>query len=344
MKSRFINTTMFTVAVLAAPLAARAQHAVDIERDLGCKPYDHAAGADNAARINTALAEVGKTIFDPIYIPGKQFAIAETLRFPARAGGKISTGGGLTYELGDDQLRNMVGSAATLVWTGPPDGTMIEFPGYGWVIEDLTLVGYPRKTGKDLHAGLPRCKYGLMIRDQVVPSGKSTFSMTFIGFDTAVCCSGTPKQDHCDNMIWPWFGVQDCGIGYQIEHNNSICHTFTHVWNAGCDVLFDAVEGGDIVTQHIAQDEAGTILRCGSVSPNAGYFDLRGIRTDNHARGFCLLECTARPYAQINMSGYLNNQSVAPGQQLVKTGKYPVDLRLDFYGPIPKDLAAKYKR
>ena len=68
------------------------------------------------------------------------------------------------------------------------------------------------------------------------------------------------------------------------------------------------------------------------------------IRTDNNAHGFCLLECTARPYGQINMSGYLNSQSVAPDQQLVKTGGYPVNLRLDFFGPIPKELAAKYPR
>jgi hypothetical protein len=344
MKSRLIQMAALVVALSAASLTVQAQPVVDIERDLKCKPFDYAAGVDNAAKINAALAEVGKTIFDPIYIPGKQFAIADTLRFPARAGGKISTGGGRTYELGSDQLGKMIGSAATLVWTGPLDGTMIEFPGFGWVIEDLTLVGYPRNTGKDPNTDLPRCKYGLVIRDQTVPSGKSTFSMTFIGFDTAVCCSGTPKQDHCDNMIWPWFGVQNCRIAYQIEHCNSICHTFIHVWNAGCDVLFDAQEGGDIVTEHIAQNLPGTILRCGSVSPNAGYFDLRGIRTDNHARGFCLLECTAGPQAQINMSGYFNLLSVAPDQQLVKANGFPVDLRLDFYGPIPKELAEKYKR
>ena len=112
MTSRQIQICVFMIAALAFPSAVGAQHFVDIERDLGCKPFDYAAGVDNAAKINAALDQVGKTIFDPIYIPGKWFAVADTLRLPARAGGKISTGGGRTYELGDDLQGDMIGSAA----------------------------------------------------------------------------------------------------------------------------------------------------------------------------------------------------------------------------------------
>ena len=195
MTSRQIQICVFMIAALALPSAVPRSTSSTLNATWAAnrstmRPASTTQPRSTPRSIRSAKRSSIRSIF-----PENGLPLPIRSAYP-RAGGKISTGGGRTYELGDDLQGDMIGSAARLVWTGPTDRTLLEYSGFGWVIEDLTLIGYPRKTAADIKTELPRCRCGLAIRDEVlrVPSGKATFSITFIGFDIAVCCSSSRSK------------------------------------------------------------------------------------------------------------------------------------------------------
>jgi hypothetical protein len=323
---------------------ARIGNRFDLERDIqfsdatafsgqGLVASNQDSAAHNTAVFNYACAQVGVTIFDPLYISGKTFYFAPGLIIPAKQGGAILTGGGMHYDM-DESWRGggLIGSVTTLVFVGGSTATpCIDYQGVYWEFGPMNIYAFPISNGTDFtnartphavdgghpdgYAYGPRRDVGLQISkvylDPDFANGRlRSHGMYFVGFHRAVNIASTPYNSHCDKNDWDMLGMELCDYGIYDEANLQSIDNHIHRLIVGSPCTHPLhFERGDCSVDIV--DVEGTcqaLLYTGS-EENDGWFDIRRVRVDNGPiPGVKLIELSSDTNTRVHISiaGYYN--------------------------------------
>lgn len=289
-----------------------------------------AVGTHNTAVINAALARVGihgsTGIWDSIYTPGKPYCVIPGIIWPQKCGCHWVTGGGLKYFLQEEHRGGLIGSVTTLINVGSYTGYMITYYGYGGRIDPMVLEGFPinsQQQWNDAIAGTYGTKVdgGLLIQQPsgTFPTGDLVASMHFVGCTKGVYCSSGGQDDHCEGLVWPYFGADLCTDAYYVDNLQSIGHTFSMVRVGNKNThFFNFQRGGFLNFQTAIINFPCKFLEIGTPGPNECFYEGHNVRVDNTAEAdasFRLVEqvgTTSAPITVVLTGGYCNTAYTTP--------------------------------
>jgi hypothetical protein len=120
-----------------------------------------------------------------------------------------------------------------------------------------------------------------------------------VGFSFGELNSGPTTVNNLDVTSFNKIEFNNCDVGVQLNNNQSVSHTFTHLnWSGSnpSSILFDIRAGGNVDCFHLHLTNTGTAYKINSngsfVGSNNGVFNIFGGRADNNAVGFRLLDHT----------------------------------------------------
>jgi hypothetical protein len=235
---------------------------------------------DDTEALKKLFSEKHGTI---IFIPAKEYRISDTIVIPKRCGAHVQgVASGVQY-LG--QRRGLLGNMSRLVWVGPAGKPMVEYHGSGLVWDGVALFGKPSEESKT------RASIGFLVHKtgKGLGTGKALFNqISIFECDTGFQVGTTEGEGNCDNLIFSFFNVGACDVGYRVKNNMGMDHSFLYARSFGCKTFFYFERGGSVYVHsagvhHPANTE---LLRLGLAGKNNAQYSFSNIKFDAQLTNF----------------------------------------------------------
>ena len=363
---------------------------MDLTDDLGLTPYDGiaatrtaAVGAENARRINQALADGWPNVGDPIVTSlgdkyGHSFAVASddpgrpySIYIPTGYGGKLYGTGAhdRTYVSLTNAPASRIGGTTFFNVTDDSvvpyeNQEVIRYEGVYWSIGPLTLNGCfaamaspqmgvePGSPGDNSAVG----KYlrgeiagaGFKVADPSVPVNAGRI----LGAIGVVNCQNGVVWTKDAGAMWTFFAANQVHNAYVVQHNQAVNHTFHKARVGRVDRFFNFLNGGALQVYGVDWNAPSvTLLRIGSANFNSRRYEIHGINIDSAvfpatgpgSNPTRLLQMTQPNKVSVRMSGNMAGQIASWPDRLVEPQGLAHDIELDFVD-LPQNMAVPFSR
>jgi hypothetical protein len=265
-------TCMLALAGLCLGLAAAEPTVAYATPEMyGAKGDD---GKDDTEALKKLFSEKhGKTIF----IPAKEYLISDTVVLPKRSGMRVQgVSSGVQY-LG--QKKGLMGNMSRLVWIGGKDKPMVEYRGSGLIWDGVAL------HGKRSHETKERASIGFLVHkvSRGIGTGKALFNqISIFHCDTGFQVGTREGEGNCDLLIFNFFNVGACDVGYRVKNNMGMDHSFVFARSYGCKTFFYFERGGSIYVHSagVHHPDNKELLRIGWAGKNNAKYTFGNLKFD----------------------------------------------------------------